>query len=753
MKNIIIQFILIFTFLPLFGQMPTNGNYSNWDWQDQSQDNWKRKNGNVWMEINPPFHSITERIGKIVDVYESCDYTKTKGWQLLWAQFDGIYPYFILYSPHKGLVRAFFYLDTQEFNYALATLSYHDINNPGLLTFGNEYQIATDKYLDRSFPSDDMISVIIPFVGAENWLSADFPITFDPNIQNSKYNSKKWVFQFYGCEDYKIHLKGKSGPAETEQHTITGSSSNVTSSNFSATHSKLHKQFQTNDKFMEEMQKSVKSINDTSPKYLQGYKTTVESLKPVAGIFSAAVGISSGVGAVLGFMKIVNGTFDEQKSTPPTAVIQYIELEGSMKIKYNLGGNTLKIPGVNGSYSPSGLYWSPYDCPMGYFNLEKTPTIRKTSSYEKFKFDDDDVSIGFKGDKPSFISKLFNYPWLNAEGEHLPVSGYLGNFVKYKFEDDNIIAVNEIPGLTLIDIHFALVAKLTGTGTERFDIEAKYINCKFWDLNGREFHVPVINPIYKALEEGVLKVYKYDEVNDGIYIGTPELSMNKLKDIVIELPEKADLALRVIAKFNSDKYDKPIIFQGNFNMITVNETAQQSRLFAWMEQTNFHWTDYYTDELKIILNSSNSSSHRAGSIIMEPGFYGNPGFSAVASNIYPSRGNTKINYYSFNCSSSLKNATILQGNANNECLIKTTSNLLTVFPNPNNGQFTVSSANESNEIATIKVFNSMGILIYTNNNVSLTSLNLKLDNTNSGFYIVQTILKDNTSYTNRVYIK
>lgn len=51
--------ILFFTFLcaclSTFAQMPTDGNYSYWDWENQSQDNWKTKYGNTWTDIRPPF--------------------------------------------------------------------------------------------------------------------------------------------------------------------------------------------------------------------------------------------------------------------------------------------------------------------------------------------------------------------------------------------------------------------------------------------------------------------------------------------------------------------------------------------------------------------------------------------------------------------------------------------------------------------------------------------------------------------------
>ncbi len=728
--------------------MPTNGDYSNWNWENQSQSNWKRKDGNIWVEINPPFKPETERIGKIVDVYESGDYTKAKGWQLLWAQFDGIYPYYILYNPHKGLVRAFFFLEEQPFEHVLATLSYHDINSPGILTYGNEYQYATDKYLNSTVTDDDMISVIIPSVFPDSWCSADFPIFFDQNIQNSKYNSKKWVFKFYGCENYQIHLKGQMGPASNEQHTISGSKSGISTNTFDATHSKLHKQLETNDKFMQQMQNSVKNIDTTSAHFLQGYKSLVNLLKPLSQIFSAATGISAGAGAVLGFMKVVNGTFDQENSTAPAAVIQYIELEGTMDISFDLGGNTLKIPGVNGSYFPP-VSWDPYDCSMGYINLSKTPSIRKTTPYDKYPLDgDDNVTVYTDGTNPTKVLYYKSYPPFYVKANQPPVSGYLGKFVKYKFQDDNVVAINNIPGLSLIDIHFALVVKLTGTGSEKFDISKKYISLIFWDDASRELHIPVVNPVYKALSDGMLKIYKFDEENDGVYIGTPELPINKLKDMVIEVPEKSEIMLRVIAKFTSSYYDNPIVFQANYKMNDVVENANRSRLVCGWEQTNYHWTDYFTGTINIELTGTNTSTHSAGQIMLNPTFEGNAGFEAVPVDIYPTRGNTQLNYYSFACSSNLKSDTYQDNELSN--VSEFSDEDLALFPNPSNGSLTISSNYQSNEIVNVKLINTMGLVIFNENNLNQSVVNLNISNAKPGLHIMQITLRDNKTYMKKV---
>lgn len=729
--------------------MPTNGDYSSWNWENQSQNNWKRRDGNIWVDINPPFKPETERIGKIVDVYETSDYKKTKGWQLLWAQFDGIYPYFIIYNPHRGLVRAFFYLDELPFEHVLATLSFHDLNNPSSLTYGNEYQYATDKYLNSDITSDDMISVIIPFVASDNWCSVDFPIFFDQNILNNKYNSKKWTFKFYGCNNYQIRLKDKLGPASSEQHTITGSKTSISNNTFNASLSKLHKQLESNEKFISQMQNSVKKIDDSSPQYMKSYKNVVNTLKPVGEIFSAATGITAGASAVLGFVRILNGSFNEKTSTPPTGTIEHLDIEGTMSIKFNLGGNTLKIPGVNGNFFPP-VSWSPYDCPLGFINLSKTPTIRKTTPYDKYELDGDNNGgqVGTQNGLPVKVISYKSYPPFYVKANQPTVSDYLGKFVKYKFEDNNVVAINKIPGLSLMDIHFALVVKLTGVGAEKIDITKQYVLFKFWDEVGKEWHIPVVNPIYKALDEGRLKIYKFDEENGNIYIGTPELPMNKLKDMVIEVPEKSEIMLRVIARFNSNYYENPIIFQANYKMNESIEKAQYDRLVWKWEQGNYHWDDYYQGAFNIELSTTNSSNNVAGVIGMSPNFIAEPGFSAVATDPYPSRGFTEINHYSFACSNSFR-----KGFFENEVVTDNSNKPFQIFPNPSQGRFTLVNSFETNKITSIRLLNNMGAEILNENNINKNTFDIDLHDFNPGIHILQVILQNHESYSEKILLE
>ena len=703
----LLLFIILGSFAPLLAQMPKDGDYSNWNWEDQNQNNWQRRldagesdpesDGDGWANINPPFSPTSERTGDIVDVYATQDYTKEKGWELIWAQFDGIYPYYILYNDHKGIARAFFYLDGNEvFSNLLASLSFHDINNPGILAYREEGSWPTDKYINGSQTgSEDLISVVIPQVDLRTWCSADFPIFFDNNIQNSRYDSKKWVFKFYGTENYNIKIQGTNitPPDASGQHTMSGGS--VGSGFFSADHAKFHKQLKTTSDFLQQMKNSTKDINGSSPKFLQKYKSTVDNLSNVAQVFSAAVGVSSGVGAVLGFFKLVTGTFDDQNSTKPSAIIQYINLEGTMDIQKSLGGNTLKIPGVNGAKFPP-VAWNPYNCPIGYFNMKKTPTMKEVKPYEKY------------GCLPSGL-------WIANRQDYL--SGYEGKYKKYKMNENIELVLNEIDGMQLIDVHFAIVCKPTGTGNRAYSVKDQYISrYRHYNLLGQGVNVSVPNPVYKELNNGRFIIHKFDEVNDEVIFGTPYIPMNQFKGVTFELPEDTDVKIRVVAKLTSSHYDKPIVFQADYRFDISEENPDDNKIFCNNEQTNFLFSDYYTGEAYLSLASGTYNSfYKAQTVELLPNFVGEPNFIAEAvDDIYPTRGNTVIQRIDYNCSHSQSNGRIANfikdKSEPKEPELDNLHETISVYPNPSSGFIHVESMLEQ-PLQRIQVYDLNGRLV------------------------------------------
>ncbi len=759
MKKVLLILILLLSEIMVFSQMPTDGNYSNWDWENQSQSNWRSKYDNTWIDINPPFAATTERLGFMVQIHESGDYTKDKGWNLLWAQFDGDYPYFILYHPHKAIVRVFFYMERVPFTDVLATLSFYDITNPCILSFGHEYQTSTEDHYNNTSNSDNnMLSVVIRNVGVKNWGAVDFPILYDNNIRSSKFQNKKWKFQFYGCNNYAIHLKGISStdPSQLDQHTISASQTAVTNNTFNAKHTKLHKELQSTDKFLQEMQNSVKTIDTTSAEFLQTYKRVVNNLKVLSTVFSASVGVSSAVGAVIGFVKTISGTFGESESTKPAAVTQYIELEGTMTINQVLGGTTLSIPGVSGTYYPPNVSWRPFNCPMGTISLQKTPKIKVTSAYEKYGYYESDISYLYKDGNVTTLAEIDGYPWLLASGYHPVVTSYSvkypGKFKKYKFDDNIVLARQKLAGLQLIDINFAIICKANGTGDRKYKVYDKYLAYhKFWNMDVKEYHLPVENPVYKALEEGRFIIHKFDEANDEVYFGTPYMDKNMLKGVVIEVPEDTDVKLAILAKFTSNKYSTPIIFKSTYNLNPITETAQMNRVFCSQEQSSFPFSDFYNSPLYLLLNSSNNQQNSACVVEMKTGFEGNNGFIAEA--LPPTKGlhngNTVINVTNFNCETSLFKSAKNCNEVENVKMLRDNlggNNRPVLFPNPTDGILTI-EIGARNLLETITVFNMDGQSVIHIKNLGVRRKGIDMSGLPAGTYLI------NIRTKNRIYLE
>ena len=646
-------------------QMPTNGDYSNWNWEDQSQNNWLCKYDNNWIDISPPFAPTTERLGSLmVSIYETDDYTKAKGWNLVWAQFDSDYPWFALYNQHKSIIRVFFLLERIPYSDILATLSFTDINNPGILSYADEYQTSTEDYYNNNANYDnDLIAVILRNnVSPKNWGAADFPILYDNNIMASKYTQKKWEFRYYGCDNYNISFDGETSadPALlNDQQTILAKKTSVSGITFDAAITKLNTGMISTDKFLQSFKNSVKGIDSNSPQFLQDYKAIIEKTNDLSGVVSAAV---PWVSAVVGFVKIIIGCFSDEESTVPVASVEHLKLKGTMTIRQPLGGNTFSIPGVSGNYFPQGLLWQPFDCPMGIINLQKTPTIKMTSSYFKYGFYDPNMTYGYKDGKLKYIYDLAGYPSpIVVPNEQEVMTSYAqkypGKFKKYQFDSDIILTQQYLDGLQLEEVNFAIVCKANGIGSRKYEIYDKYLAYhKFYDLSSREVAVPVENPVYKALIEKRFIIHKFDTERNEIYFGTPYMSKNKLKGLVIEVPEDTDVKLAVFARFTSDIYSEPIIFKAMYNINFTPVVPLMNNVYFGQEQSSLPFSDFYNTPLYRCYNLTDNQPHSAALIEMTTGFVGNPGFVAEA---LPQtkgleNGNTVINVNNFGCIPSLK---------------------------------------------------------------------------------------------------
>ena len=773
MKKQFLLLAFILSYLLAFAQMPTDGNYSNWNWENQSQDNWRTKYGNDWTDIRPPFAVTTPRLGVMSNIDYAKDYTQAKGWKLVWAQFNGSYPWFALYNTHKSIMRVFFYLEDIPFTEVLATLSYQDANNPCLLSFGKQYQSSNQDYYNNSANSEkDMIAVVIRKLAPKSWGAADFPILYDKFITDSKYNNKKWEFTFYGCDNYGITLAGKSStdpnktdPTQDDQHTIVANKSAIAGNSLKADQAKLQKEIQSLEGFVKSMKDAANKIDTTkgffNKKFFKDYVRAANSTttKNLSGLLSFFSSLNSAAGAILGFANIITGSFDESSSTKPVAVIQYMNLQGSMNINRTLGGNTLSIPGLSSVYypDPNTLKWNPYNCPMGIISLEKTPKIKSTT-YNKYGYYTN-LTFG-NGTTYIYIDGYPGYPTLLGGGTHNLLTNYEqrypGKIKKYKLDDDIVLAQQKINGLNLTNVRFAIVCKPNGTGDRKYSIKNQYLAYHRFSQSpsGADYPVPLDNPVYKALEDGRFIIHKFDEENDDIYFGTPYMQKNKLKGVVFEVPEDTDVKLAVFAEFSSDKYPVPIIFKALYNFSEINEAPQVNPVLFTLEQTNFKFSEYYNYPFSRILKGTYNNEQTACVVEMLPNFTGNNGFIASSMPFFKDIeiGNTIINETDFNCTSIQYKTSKSAIKSIKQEIQEDQNNLKpTLFPNPTTGILTISNPTKE-VVVEVKVYTSTGQTLITKSSSDITSGQFDISSLSDGMYFVN-LRTSAKSYSIPIFIK
>lgn len=721
----------LFLAVQVFGQMPTNGNYSNWNWEDQSQSNWRKGTDGVWNDINAPFLATTSRVGSMGDIYIKSDYTKAKGWKLVNASFgpDVVYPYFILYNKYRGIFRVFFYQgDNVPYTKAAATCSYSlSSPKPGILSLGNKTQTAPDKYLQSTSLGNDMIVVVIPDgATTRHWAAADFPLLFDPNIKSSSYIDARMEVKLYGINNYNIRLKGQGATTTDEeqarQHSFVGKKSDIevsTANQLKSDNTKLLKTIKTLDETRASLKKAIDKIDDKQPKFLQTLKTEYSQADVgLEFLFKNAKKISGTLGTVLDIFDLFFGLGPNSSSaTSPVINYQFIDLEGTMDIQQTLAATTITVPGANTSTTNTNLF----NCPIGIFNLGVTPSINVTTPYTR--------------------NACPNYIYISNKPVDV-LSGYNGKYVKYKLDQNIDLVYNVIPNMQLSDVKMALLFKpKTATNPQNtYKITDKYISTQRFtiSLDGKTVDASLENPVYRDLMEGKMVVHEFDEANSDVYFGSPYLDKNCLKGITYEVPETSEVYLGVVASFTVTGSDEPVIFSAKYNLDKVTVTAADPIRSCIQEQTTFPYSDYFPITFYYKLESGpNSSSYTAQTIELSPGFSASAGFTANATSAFVTCiGSTSSSPKDFQCA----------GNGrvsfeNNQEPVN--SEKVLIAPNPTNGNVTISFSDKEFDKSGIIILDILGQIIQQIDEVNHTeSVNIDLSNHPSGLYFIKVFTKE-----------
>lgn len=743
MRKFIILIVSLIWSLTSFSQMPTDGNYSNWDWENQNVENWKRRTEESypdgtrkWDYVQPPFHYTSGRVDLMDDIWRYSDYTKEKGWYLVWANFYEHYPFFILYNRHKGLMRVFFYRTSygnELFKHFAVTLNFKG-KKSALFSFGNEYKQATDKYLLNTSSGDDVLTTVIPVVNVGQWGCAQFSMFFDDNVikencdlNNPIYAGSRIEARVYGVLSFDVSLNGKIVTLNPKGTSMQGGAYNG-SNQIEMTNAKLISELKNLTNMVSDAKKSFEGINDSSPKYLQTYKKNLQPLvNDIGGLVQVASGISNTLGVAFGLYNTVMGLLGENQSSTFSATTSEISLQGTITTQAPLTGDAFKVPGVCTDQYLNKIPY--YDCSIGLINLNKTPKIKVSKPYLR---------------RPSTPNVKGCYGMSYHYTLNLPNDKY----VKYKFDDNINVVQNKMDDVQLIDIKFAIVCKANDKTPEEIACVFSPDFCVLASVGPR--YRSYKNPIWSYLNSGKFILHKKDTSNaENDYYGSPYLNYEQLKGFSFEAHSYTEVYLGVIAKFKALNHEEPIFVKALYQLdkVVVSDNVVDP-ITGNNEQPLFLLSDYYRGEVMYELNSNNNfSSYTAGEIILSPGFVGVSGFAAISNDPYPSGPPITPEFLPYTCRNYDINVNkLLVNGIDNKRLneqypeeeMQGIENIR-VYPNPTDGELNISLLTDIDESGVhIEIYNLNGSLMYSEKFYS-DNCHLDLKNYNNGLYLLRII--------------
>jgi hypothetical protein len=730
-KILIIITLLLSNIILAFSQMPLYGDYTNWNWEDQSQSNWQRRmeekdpsspDGFKWNFVTPAFSTTAP--GLMGDIWAKADFKKSQGWDLVRADFhQSKYPYFILYNKYLGKLRVFLYRpyeSSEVFNYFTISLNFKG-KKSAILSADNIYKDATDKYLNSTSTGDDILTSIIPIAISKFWACAEFSMFFDNNVikeTDQIFAGSKVDITIYGCTALDVNL------TEAIEGTLKGGAIEKKENNeFELKNAQLIKNIKTINGMISEIKDSYKDINDsTSSKWKIDYKATVKPIADGLGdIFKVIGGISNAIGVGFGVYNTVMGILSPTQSSTSVTASTPKTITGKISSQPAITWGQFKVPGANNG-SDVNITKPYYDCSMGLINLGTTPKIKVTTPYRR------------RTANPA-NQKFCSDWWLSDDVDDLV-------YVKYKFDDNIDLVVNKMAGVEIVDKKFAIVCKQNVE-------EIKSMHSFLYQADvcwgpGMTVYVKWNQDIvYNSLNTGKLIMLKNDPSDPkNNLIGSPYLDYEKLKGFTFEAYTNFDVYLGVIVQLKASFSDEPIYVKALYNFDSETPTQCSSITcdqFDLKEQPVFPLSDYYKCDLSHELaNKNNSSTHIAGKIIMKPGFSGINGFKAIGKDPYPTGTPLSTNDIPYFCRNTTKSASIeIDNNSDDNDL---NSNEIRIYPNPVVDVLNISGLNNPD----VSVFDLMGRLILQKPKIDDGIIDL--NGVKSGTYVVKLQDKSNCYY-------
>lgn len=556
--------------------------YQGWDWettpfQANYCNTWASytktrtgTGGNTLQLMGSPWNKGNSRI--LQSIGERSDYKRADGWELVRLDFGGYggtyIPNFILYNKYTGILRVFAWLNsTQTFSGAIMTMasvagSQSNAQVSSVSGLSQPLLRAADKYQAQN-QGDDLTTYICSFGGSQGWIMGEFTMLFDPNHTDPKYYESKLEFKVYGIVRSTVVLGGDfrftTQPAEgfgfsgaASQIDGTPGSGPNGAKTFLATGTKFLGKFANLSDQLGVIHDKAQNTADGLGKVsgpLLGIKKTSEFVAKLTGkatgligAFKGILGVTSQANAVFGLLGSVAGLLwpDEQSATAaappaPTVSTGSINLKGSIETSTLLGETFyMQVPGTphnfnsstNGNVRSSQPY---FDCPMGLFNLRRTPQLRQIISPRATQ------RSGNRGSVPE------------------------QNYTSYQVVQNLEPVFNQLAGIQVVSVKAAIVQKV------RYSSLASLFPASGYNL------------MYAQVAAGNLEAVPYDAgptgsaVDDTYLVQTPFVEVGCFQDMAFNAPTdslaKYPAFVRVVAtlrRTNAPASAAPIYFTQDY---------------------------------------------------------------------------------------------------------------------------------------------------------------------------------------------
>jgi len=772
MKKYILMLLVAVWCGLLQAQMPNNGDYSNWNWEDQSEENWKREINGNWTRVNPPFEYWPDGMNLLYEIKKAKDYTREKGWRLVHANFKRAFPYFVLYNAYTGVLRGFVYIE----GYAgmpygstvIMTITPNENAKTTKIFHLNEDKLVgiNDKSSENVF--SQLAVTAVTTAGLDSWAAFEIPLLFDNTLSEIPAS---WTIEFFSGQNQGITLttNGTSVPMDSKGNNLFAHpQGSNTGTSLKTDYSKVHTNIKNFAEWGDKLSKHAKGLeidSVSSPKFLKTYKSTVSRLSNVIKVAGSVSQISAGVQVALGIFDFFFG--GGSKATIPLGYSHSLQSEGTITSLNYIVGHTKPMPGSAGSEILI-MPWE-YNCVPGVVNITNTPTIKRSKPYmsiiDEYRNNgkNSEPYTGLRLETNSRYYTIRKYISGLSRPFRIDRSLFEETFPIVSYKMDENVSISYINNISILNVKFAIIFKdkfETNIRSKAFSFVAK-----FQDDSGSfpfpEFF-PILlrlrNPVYAGLEKGRLQLYEYNRENKIFIYGTPYMTMEELKGVTIETLRGTDVSLGVIVEYKAEGDDEIRYFKGTYKLKEEEVSLEHDKygiLFKDEEQPNFSLNNYWASPA-ITLNSESSSNYNNISIKLEQGFIGKPGFRARASYAKQNQGQLNTYRFDYDCDNTsiplvgLKSSYFQKEESNPNLNNQTDKQNYILYPNPSTGVVNFDIPTEM-EVSYIVAHDMMGKRVFKKSYIENPS-EIDLTGNPPGVYILK-IFHEGGISENRIILK